>query len=826
MNRFNFNKAWYFSFIFLFVFNYHGWSQNQTINLNKVEEQIQSISKTVDSYKSLLDENKIILDSLNSYILEIYVDRDSLLQKRINLNQLIKSNESLILKLSPEKGLDVQESENIVKQQKDINKTISKLTELLQTTNLLITKIDDLSSRLTKLKATNFFSNLTKRSTTPFSKKIWKNALVDFNLAIKNFAKFLSNFWERLWADSNRYLKIVILTLSWLLAFLIYRLPRTLVWNKVKLYIRRDEPDSELGIKMRALTKPLVYFALVLLAGGVLYWGIVETGLVTEKGKPLIYRIWIGSSIFMFIWNYAAMLFQQNKVFWNKIECAKNYELRTKTIFILIFLIFIIDRIASSGFALVDAGIPLLMAQAIISSTIFAILLLMFFQSKLWIVKDENSESESNKKVIVNFSDDSISINKPRLLLEIIQFAGKSFAIFLLGAILLGYFRLADFIFHRIVLTVIFILAFSTVRVLTFWLIEKLTNTKSDDNEISYKNLVTNTQVFEDDDADKKILIHFWVKMGIDFSLILLAIPSFLFLIGFDWMEVNHRLSIFVSGFEVGAITISIKNIISGILIFMLIIILTRLLTSFLTKKFKKIDNISSGVNNTIITMIGYIGILIALLAALPVIGLSFSKLTVIVGALSVGIGFGLKNIVNDFVSGLILLFERPIKIGDIVQVQSGSGYIEKIKARATIIRTFDMATIIVPNSELVSLSILNWFYKGKQGRIKIAVGVDYGTNPEMVKQILLQCAKDNKRILKRPVPQVFWTDFGDSSLNFELRCYVGNYDDAFVISSEIHFQIFEKFKEASISIPFPQRDIHIKTDGNNNTAPKNSKNE
>lgn len=152
----------------------------------------------------------------------------------------------------------------------------------------------------------------------------------------------------------------------------------------------------------------------------------------------------------------------------------------------------------------------------------------------------------------------------------------------------------------------------------------------------------------------------------------------------------------------------------------------------------KKISNIGSGINNSIITIINYVGVVIAVLAALPVFGMSFSILTVIAGVLSVGIGFGVRNVVNDFICGIILLFDRPIKIGDLVYLPSGQGHVEKINARSTIIRKFDLSAIIVPNSELVTASFINWFYKNKNGRLDMVIGVSYDSDPQLVKKILL----------------------------------------------------------------------------------------
>ena len=217
----------------------------------------------------------------------------------------------------------------------------------------------------------------------------------------------------------------------------------------------------------------------------------------------------------------------------------------------------------------------------------------------------------------------------------------------------------------------------------------------------------------------------------------------------------------------------------------------------------------------TNLTISNYIGIAIAIVVGLAVAGLDFSRLALIAGALSVGIGFGLQNIVNNFVAGLILLFERPIKTGDWIVANNVEGRVKRISIRSTEIESFDRADIIVPNSLLISDNLTNWVHKTHYGRLRIPVSVAYGSDTELVKQLLIDIALGYPGVIvgnpQMHDPKVLFLAFGESSLDFELRFFVHNIENRLDITSDFNFAIDKAFREHDIEIPFPQRDIHIR---------------
>ncbi len=306
-----------------------------------------------------------------------------------------------------------------------------------------------------------------------------------------------------------------------------------------------------------------------------------------------------------------------------------------------------------------------------------------------------------------------------------------------------------------------------------------------------------------------------WIRLLV--TIVIWGSFAVLFINAWDYSGgiIEQLRSYLVHGFEIGEFRIVPSRILSALLIFGVIIILSSWVRSQLENNWLKMTTMGQGARDAMITIVGYIMFVVALVAGLSAAGFNFGNIAIIAGALSVGIGFGLQNIVNNFVSGLILLFERPIRKGDWIVVGETEGVVKDIQIRSTRIQTFDRSDVIVPNSELISNQVTNWVLSSKSGRAIIPVGVAYGTDTEKVRELLMAIAEDNADVVKTgtvPKPIVLFREFGDSALNFELRVFLHDVDSRLRIVSDINFAIDKAFREHGIEIPFPQRDLHVKS--------------
>lgn len=264
--------------------------------------------------------------------------------------------------------------------------------------------------------------------------------------------------------------------------------------------------------------------------------------------------------------------------------------------------------------------------------------------------------------------------------------------------------------------------------------------------------------------------------------------------------------------FSINQTSISISSIFFFLLIVFSFVIFARFLKNKLLNKILTNFKLEDGLQFTLLRLTQYIVIFIGMVVAFQFIGIDLSGLAVILGFLSVGIGFGLQNITSNFIAGLILLFERPIKVGDRVTVGNTEGDVENITIRSTTIKSLNNISIIVPNSDFITATVTNWSHGDSRIRVDMNIGVSYNSDLDLVINTLKDIAKDNHDVLPAPEPEVHLSEFGDSAWNMKLRFWIEHPQRYYYIRSEINCEIVRRFRKNNIEIPFPQRDLHIRS--------------
>lgn len=691
-------------------------------------------------------------------------------------NACIETEEPNLLELQTGKeslnGPHQAENKAVKKELKNIQKKIDDISERLASCRILVLKSQEVSNTLTELQQRELAARLLARG---------KNFLqiLQFNLQQPQAWADIWNAFAASWQEVRELGVLhtsVMLGLAFGLALAGFLLRRWL--QQLALNFNSGQGIAE-GF-VHALTTATAHYGPQLLAATTLtvYLSVLSK---SQQLAPAISTFFEGVLIlFVLLWLLRVFLLPKSPAHHylpldqSQAEALGN---RLKLLIVLVFCGFVVFRtlIAKS---LPDEAYTLV-------RMIFAVFLAINLVWVIWLLGR------------------TLKLWNTRLLQVILTSA----LIIALGFEWLGYGNLARFIVVGIVGT---ILSFAIT-----WLVSHLLRELYDgldDGRHAWQRSLRNVLNVREGYIPGMVWLRLLTGLGVwgGFGLIMLKI----------WGMSDAGLTLIVQylrdGFQIGKVTVVPVKVLFAILALSMILLISGWLKQRLKQSWLKRTRLDRGAREALVTMSGYTGVAIGILIALSMAGVDFANLAIIAGALSVGIGFGLQNIVNNFVSGLILLFARPIRTGDWIVVGGTEGYVKQISIRSTQIQTFDQADVIVPNSELISGQVTNWMLESARGRLIVPIGVAYGTDPGRVRDILLNIAQEHPRVLKDvpgvPNPRVMFRNFGASSLDFELRCFIREIDYRIIVHSDINYAIDKAFREAGIEIPFPQQDIHLRT--------------
>jgi len=381
-----------------------------------------------------------------------------------------------------------------------------------------------------------------------------------------------------------------------------------------------------------------------------------------------------------------------------------------------------------------------------------------------------------------------------------LRFTSIALGLFTITAALFGYIGLAIFVSLQVVVT-------GTILVTAYigFLSAREIGEEGGFADTSIGRWLSTNSSYEATALDQLGLV---VSVAINIMIVLVFLPLILLMWGFQPGDIQAWGYKLATGLTIGSVTISVTGILSGILVFFVGYFLTRWFQGWLDGSVMARGRVDTGVRNSIRLAVGYAGVAVAALVGISAAGIDLSSLALVAGALSLGIGFGLQNVVSNFVSGLILLAERPFKVGDWIVAGDITGTVKKISVRATEVETFQRQSVILPNSNLINNAVGNWTHRNKLGRIDIKVGVAYGSDVKRVHAVLLEIARGHALVLKNPEPFVLFANFGPAALEFEIRVFLADVLNGNIVQNDIRFAILDAFSGEHIEIPSTPRAV------------------
>ena len=367
---------------------------------------------------------------------------------------------------------------------------------------------------------------------------------------------------------------------------------------------------------------------------------------------------------------------------------------------------------------------------------------------------------------------------------------------------LLGHFVLATYLFDRTLAALVLIWVLLQLRAVLHEAVKGLFATAAD-------TAASSQPVEEELEAAPARIGSYWACAALDVVIALFTLKLLLLIIDVPAAQVDYWTQLALGDIQIGNAVISLPSIFMALMVLAIGLFVASRVRRWLGKSFLAQSGMELGLRNSIAAGTGYLGMVLAVVAAIATAGISLSSLAIVAGALSVGMGFGLRTVVENFVAGLLMLIERPIRVGDWVVIGDTEGTVRKIAVRATEIETFDSASVVVPNSLFVSSPVTNWTLQNRRARLHIKLGVGYDSKTREVQDALLACARAHRQVAAFPAPQALFIDFGDSALIFELRCHVRDTDAYATVRSDLLVAIEQAMRERGIEIPFPQQVIH-----------------
>jgi potassium efflux system protein len=732
-----------------------------TAPIDKMTRGIEAAEKAVQNLKELEEELSRLRIDVEGILGESRESAEDLRPRAAAIKDQIE-------KLGPAPAKDAPpEAASIAAERARLNAEAAELDSAIKAAELTWVRARQLIVRITDMRHALFTRNLFEQQPSPLLPTLWRRIHNDVP-AVGSRLSYLANDWM-IWARREQGSLIALL----LSALALYGVSRTIV-GRLTRRPERDPPPPFVARAVSAAWVAPARIAPAALAAVLLYSGLDTLDLLYQPWEGFAKGLFKGLLIFVgFSW-LLQTVFAVREPQWRLFDLSDASARRISRILQGIAAIYAIDLALTEMTRAFFIPLAISILQTFITSLAYVVLL-----AALLLTRFEPREPEATLR----------SRHEPRWL----KLPLWVLAIGIVAGSVTGYVALARFVAQQLVMTGIVVL----VTGLLFLAIRALTREPAAPGHPLGELLQNRFGL----DQPRRNQLARLTEVSLALVLGLCALPVVMLQWGFSGADIRDWFRSLFFGFEIGQFRISLARILIGLILFTVLLLVTRLVQRWLRDRVLAQPTMDPGIANSIDTVAGYAGTAIAALIAVSYAGFDITSLAILAGALSVGIGFGLQSIVNNFVSGLILLVERPIKVGDWIVVGNEQGHVRRISVRATEIETFDRASLIVPNSELITGRVLNWTHRNLLGRVVLKVSVDHAADPEKVMRLLTECAAEHPSILKSPAPKAVFDGFGASTLDFSLRFLLGDLNRSLDVQSEMRSTILQALRTQGISV-------------------------
>ena len=666
------------------------------------------------------------------------------------------------------------ETPDVARERETRTKTFAEADETLKIGRATLLQAEQLQSSIGDLRRDRFAKALFAAGPSILNPEVWSTTLTAFPADLRA-SQFIFGDWLSVFTSALFSPRGVLVALSFLGAIALY-VARARYMPRLTARLAASVDSTDRHILYGALIRVVARTAPPALASWLIYAGLNTAGLLPPRIQPVILAAVFGLALFAFVQALVDALFAPGEP---QRRLASVMESTAKTVTWLggsLAIVMAIGGVLEAWLQAIAAGLTLSIIVRGVVATVFAVTLI----AGLYRLRD-NQEIEQEACLGPYVPVDGASLGPVRIL-------GWIVGLGIILALLFGYVVLATFLTEQVIwlgiLAAVFVLL---MQLIDLGIVSQLTG----DGRFA---LTLRAGIGLRAATLQKIAV---VLSGV-LKIVLIVVTIMLALApwGLESTDLTTSLRAAFFGFQVGGVTVSLSSIVVAILLFALGLAATRSLQRWLDGKFLPTTSLDTGLRNSITTAAGYVGYAAAAAIGFSSLGLSLERLTLVASALSVGIGFGLQSVVSNFVSGLILLWERPIRVGDQVLVGDAEGIVKRINVRSTEIETFDRSSVIVPNSNLVSGVVRNRVRSDRTGRVLISISVPRRLNPTEVRAMLLDAAEAHGDVLKKPPPNVLFKKLGTTTMDFDLICVVGDVDIVGRVTSDLNYAIYRRLSE------------------------------